>query len=307
MALRSRTRIVFSLLSVVVLMTASTRSTLAVPDIMYETFGQNGVSGFNLATGSGVGNLGVPATNIVAGGGMVYFQSGNTIYSTTTNLVGLNTVITNGQAPTGLALDAADGILYETFGSNGVSAINLVTGRGVGNLFVPATNIVYGNGIVYFESGNTIYSSSANLVGLTTVLTNGQAPIGLALDAADGILYETFGANGVSGINLSTGRGVGNLGISATNIVYGNGSVYFENGDTIYSSSLNLVGLNTVHTNGEPASGLAFLATPAAVPEPGSIVLAFVGLLGLAGRYLWRVLRTRQGFVGSRVYCASDC
>jgi hypothetical protein len=39
----------------------------------------------------------------------------------------------------------SNGILYETFGSNGVAAINLTDPpTGLGNLFVPATNIVAG-------------------------------------------------------------------------------------------------------------------------------------------------------------------
>ena len=138
-------------------------------------------------------------------------------------------------------------VLYETFGANGVAAINLSTPpTGLGSLFDNATNIVAGGGKVYFESGNTIYSTSTNLVGLNTVLTNGQAATGLALDAADGILYETFGPNGISAIDLNNpSMSLGNLFDNATNIVAGGGKVYFESGNTIYSTSTNLVGLNT--------------------------------------------------------------
>jgi hypothetical protein len=202
--------------------------------------------------------------------------------------VGLNVVITNNVTPTGLALDAQDGILYETFGSNGISAINLANSRGLGNLGVKATNIVAGGGMVYFESGNTIYSTSANLVGLHAVITNNVTPTGLALDAQDGILYETFGSNGVSAINLANSRGLGNLGVTATNIVAGNGMVYFESGDTIYSSSADLVGLNAIHTNGEPPVGLALIPSVSSVPEPSALLLMFFGLAGLGGRLLGR-------------------
>jgi hypothetical protein len=115
-------------------------------------------------------------------GGKVYFESGATIYSTSSDLVGLTAIITNTEAPTGLALDASHGILYETFGSNGVAVINRADPRmGLGNLFIPATNIVAGGGKVFFESGATIYSTSPDLVGLNTVLNNNQAPTGLAL------------------------------------------------------------------------------------------------------------------------------
>jgi len=75
------------------------------PAALYETFGSGGVAGINLTNPPvGIGNLNINATNIVAGGGMVYFQSGATIYSSSAKLVGLNTVFTNRVAPTGLAL-----------------------------------------------------------------------------------------------------------------------------------------------------------------------------------------------------------
>jgi PEP-CTERM motif len=253
--------------------------------ILYESFGSNGISSLNLTNSpTGASFFIHTATNIVAGGGMVYFQDGNTIYSTTANLVGLNVVITNNVTPTGLALDAQDGILYETFGSDGISAINLANLRGLGSLFVTATNIVAGGGMVYFESGNTIYSTSANLVGLHAVINNNVTPTCLALNAQDGILYETFGSNGVSAINLADLRGIGDLGVTATNIVAGNGMVYFESGDTIYSSSTDLVGLNAIHTNGQAPVGLALIPSSASVPEPSALPLMLFGLVGLAGQ-----------------------
>ena len=155
--------------------------------------------------------------------------------------------------------DLRNGILYETFGSNGASAINLTDPpTGLGNLFMNATNIVAGGGKVYFESGDTIYSTTPDLVGLTAVFTNGQAPTGLALDASSGILYETFGSNGISAIDLADPqRSLGNLFINATNIVAGGGKVYFESGDTIYSTTPDLVGLTAVITNGQAPTGLA--------------------------------------------------
>ncbi len=263
--------------------------------ILYESFGSNGISAINLTDPpTGLGNLFTPATNVVAGGGKVYFESGNTIYSTSTDLVGLTTVLTNGQAPTGLALDASRGILYETFGSNGISAINLADPTmSLGNLFTPATNIVAGGGKVYFESGNTIYSTSTDLVGLTAVLTNGQAPTGLALDASRGILYETFGSNGISAINLADPTmSLGNLFTPATNIVAGGGKVYFESGNTIYSTSTDLVGLTAVLTNGQAPTGLALL-TASSVPEPSSITLVLVALMCWAGRRV-RVLARQK-------------
>ncbi len=295
MRFRLRRRFVRLTAFVFVLLVGSAGFAWAGPSngLLYETFGSNGVAAINLTNPpTGLGNLFTPATNIVAGGGKVYFESGDTIYSTSPDLVGLTTVITNGQAATGLALDASRGILYETFGSNGISAIDLADPqRSLGNLFINATNIVAGGGKVYFESGDTIYSSTPDLVGLTAVFTNGQPATGLALDASRGILYETFGSNGISAIDLADPqRSLGNLFTPATNIVAGGGNVYFESGDTIYSTTPDLVGLTAVFTNGQAPTGLA-LVTTASVPEPSSITLVLVGLMCWAGRHTWFRIR----------------
>jgi hypothetical protein len=108
----------------------------------------------------------------------------------------------------------SNGILYETFGSNGFSAINLTDpSMSLGNLFTPATNIVAGGGKVYFESGNTIYSTSPNLVGLNTVLNNNQTPNGQPFQHAT--LCIIIGAG--KGLRLSTSprEGCANLYVRA--------------------------------------------------------------------------------------------
>jgi hypothetical protein len=172
---------------------------------------------------------------------------------------------------TGAVRAGSTGVLHETFGNGGVSAINLANpSQSLGNLNISATNIVAGGGMVYFE--------------LNVFHTNGAAPTGMALDATAGILYETFGNNGISAISLANPAvSLGNLGVSATNIVAGDGMVYFESGDTIYSTTSDLVGLNVVHTNGAPATGLALDATAAAVPEPSALFLMACGLLAIGG------------------------
>ena len=251
------------------------------PGALYETFGPNGVSGLTLTSPiAGVGNLFVPATNIVAGNGMVYFESGNTIYSTTPTLQGLNTVVVNNAAATGLALDASDGILYESFGANGISAINATTGAGLGNLFQTATNIVAGNGRVYFENGNTVEVHQRDAAGASTVVDNTLAPAGLALDAADGILYESFGANGISGINLATGGGVGNLIQTATNLAYSGNTPISKNGTAINDNDGSR-GASTPSSRATPKRRTGLRCFPCddhAVPEPPALAVMALGL-----------------------------
>ena len=188
---------------------AATAARAAFPGALYETFGDGGVAALDLADPTlALGFLDSNATNIVAGDSGVYFQDGTAIYASGPTLVGATLVHENNFVPTNLALDAADGILYESFGADGVGAININTGAGIGNLNIAATNMVFGDGTVYIQDGTAIYASSADLVGLTLVHDNNFVPTGLALDAADGILYESFGADGVGAISVNTGAGI---------------------------------------------------------------------------------------------------
>ncbi len=262
----------------------ATAARAAVPGALYETFGDGGVVALDLADPAvALGMLGDNATNIVAGDGSFYFQDGTAIYASSPALVGLTLVHNNGAAPTGLALDAANGILYESFGADGVTALSVKTGAGIGDLGIPATNMVFGDGTVYIQDGTAIYASSPTLVGLTLVHNNGAAPTGLALDAADGILYESFGADGVTALSVKTGAGIGDLGIPATNMVFGDGTVYIQDGTAIYTSSADLVGLTLFHDNGTTPLGLAYLpaSTPNAVPEPPTLALILMGFFGV--------------------------
>jgi hypothetical protein len=261
---------------------------------LYEAFGNAGVAAVSLANPTqSFGNLGVSATNIVYAGNSVYFESGSTIYHSSATLQGLATVdVDNAAAPTAIAVNAAAGILYETFGVNGIVAVNLANpSEAFGSLNINATNVVYAGGNVYFESGTTIYESSATLHGLTAVDSlNGVAPTGIAVNSADGILYETFGADGIAAINLANpSQAFGILGVDATNVVYSGGEVYFQDGQTIYESSAVLHGLTAVDSiNAVAPTDFAVMST---VPEPGAAVLMCAGLLGIAGRHF----RERRG------------
>ena len=77
----------------------------ASTNVLYETFGADGVTALDLADpGLALRFLGISATNIVVGGGKVYFEDGATIYETSTDLTGLQVFHVDGEAPTGLAL-----------------------------------------------------------------------------------------------------------------------------------------------------------------------------------------------------------
>lgn len=179
----------------------------------------------------------------------------------------------------------SQGVLYETFGSGGVAGVSLSTPHvGIGALNDPATNIVSAGGNIYFESGTTVYETSANLQGLSVVDSLPTvAPSGFAVDAADGILYESFGQGGIDAISIANPHfAFGGLNIDATNVVYAGGNVYFQSGNTIYESSNTLQGLNVVFSlNTLPPSDFTVAFAPASVPEPSTIVMLATGLMVL--------------------------
>jgi DNA-binding beta-propeller fold protein YncE len=143
---------------------------------------------------------------------------------------------------------------------------------------------VAGGGKVYFEDGATIYETSTDLTGLQVFHVNGEAPTGLAIDPTAGVFYESFGADGVSALDLANpGFAVRFLGVSATNIVAGGGKVYFEDGATIYETSTDLTGLQVFHVNGEAPTGLALYIAPAAaaIPEAPTWAMLMLGVVGL--------------------------
>jgi hypothetical protein len=103
------------------------------------------------------------------------------------------------------------------------------------------------DGLLYWESvGGTVYRSTLNGSGLTTLLTGLSEPTGLALDLADGLLlYADQGDGSVRSSNLSGG---------------------------------NLTLVTTVSTG---LHGVATDQGGAAVPEPASLGLLGAGLAAL--------------------------
>ncbi|ARN80223.1 hypothetical protein [Methylocystis bryophila] len=264
----------------------------AAPGVLYESFGGDGVTGFFTANpGQAVGTIGVNATNVVAGGGKVYWEDGVNIWAANSNLTGASIIHVNGAAPTGLALDATTGILYESFGGDGVTGFFTANpGQAVGTIGVNATNVVAGGGKVYWEDGANIWAANSNLTGASIIHVNGAAPAGLGLDATTGILYESFGGSGISGFfTANPGVAAGNIGVNATNVVAGGGQVYWEDGANIWAASSNLTGASIIHVNGVAPAGLGLYlfpapAAPGPVPGAGLLGLAFLALAGLTAR-----------------------
>ncbi len=282
----------FAVMILTAMAPASSRAA-SFPGGLYEAFGSE-VAGLTLSQPvQELGALGDPATNVVAGGGVVYFEGGPTIFSSTPILQGLTTFHVNNATPTGLALDVADGIIYESI-SGEIAALSTATAAGVAFIGQPATNMVFGDGKLYFEVGNEILTTSPTLVGVDVFHVNNAAPTGLAFDTADNILYESFGADGIAAIDAATGASLADLGQPATNMVFGDGKLYFQDGTEILTTSPLLQGVDVFHINGAAPTGLAFLppASPVAAPEPPTVALTLLGLavaIGFGARARRRV------------------
>ena len=170
----------------------------------YESF-----AGIELAAGSlanpsgGVGLYNGNATNIAVGGDKVYFQDGRNIYSANPDLSGVTLFHVNSIAPTDLAVDAVNGIYYESFAGRELAAPSLANpSSGVGIYYGNATNIAVAGGNVYFQDGVNIYSANTDLSGVTLFHTNGIAPTDLDVYVAATVPEPATWALMVAGAGL---------------------------------------------------------------------------------------------------------
>ncbi len=228
------------------------------------------------------------ATNIAVGGGKVYFQDGVNIYSANPNLTNVTLFHVNGVAPTDIAIDAADGIYYESFAGIELAAASIANPSSeIGFHSGNATNIAFGGGKVYFQDGVNIYSANPNLTNVTLFHVNGVAPTDIAIDAVDGIYYESFAGIELAAASIANPSSeIGFHNGNATNIAFGGGKVYFQDGVDIYSANPDLTDVTLFHVNGVAPTDLAVYTASVAAPEPKTWVLLLIGMasVGWFGR-----------------------
>jgi hypothetical protein len=131
-------------------------------DAYYESFAGIELAAISIANPySAIGIHYGNATNIAVGGGKVYFQDGVNIFSTNPDLTSVSLFHSNGLAPTDIAVDAKEGVLYESFAGIELAAISIANPySAVGIYYGNATNIAVGDGTVYFQDGKNIYSAN---------------------------------------------------------------------------------------------------------------------------------------------------
>ena len=251
---------------------------------LYETFAGHEITALSLTGGASFDFFG-NATNVVAGGGKVYWQDDLRIFMANPDLTGASVFHINGTAPTGLGLDAKDGFLYETFAGHEITALSL-TGGASFDFFGNATNVVAGGGKVYWQDDLRIFVANPDLTGVSVFHINGTAPTGLGLDAKDGFLYETFAGHEITALSLTGGASFDFFG-NATNVVAGGGKVYWQDDLRIFVANPDLTGASVFHINGTAPTGLGlyvFPASPGPVPGQGLLGLAFLALAAFWAR-----------------------
>lgn len=121
-------------------------------------------------------------SNIAIGANKVYLQSGLNIYDANPDLTGLTLLHTNGLAPADIAVDSAGGYFYESFGGpfGEIAAVSLDFGHEYNAISGDFSNITFGGGKVYFQSGLNIYEANPDLSGFALLHTNGLSPADIA-------------------------------------------------------------------------------------------------------------------------------
>jgi MYXO-CTERM domain-containing protein len=278
-------RLFTALLTLVGFATAATAAPFG--GAYYETFAGSEIVAIDLANpslllGIKTGNI----SNVAVGGDTVYYQDGRQIFAGNANLSSTSLFHTNGAVATDLAINVAGNAYYESFGTE-IVAIELANpshllGIRTGNI----TNISVSGGKVYYQDGIKIFVGNADLSSVSLFHTNGVAPTDLAVDADNNVYYESFGDEIVA-IELANpshllGIRTGNI----TNIMVGDGNVYFQEGLKIWRGNRDLSTVSLFHTNGAVAADIALMppARPVFdVDEPPSLGLLALGIVVAGG------------------------
>ncbi len=217
---------------------------------------------------------------------------------------------------TGIAFHPTTGILYGVVSNSGqLITINTTTGAGT---LVGTTGEQIPD--IDFNSAGTLYgwserdaaftrsddlvtldltTGASTLVGLSNFGTSGT---GLAFDSSDSLYVKR--SNTLHSVDATTGLSTGSIGITGTGVGSLDNILAFDNSNVMYSADrtgggatlytvdpttgvATLVGSNSI----DNLSALAFSPAATPIPEPSTLLLFGVGLLGVIGIGLRRQRR----------------
>jgi hypothetical protein len=248
---------------------------------LYATdFAEGQLLQLNLTTGAGTVVGAIPgiteADDLASFGGNLYLVDQ---VRSTFDLLNPTTAAIISSTSLGAAIAGEGGFAINGSGKAFVSASQ----GGTGQLF--GCNVTVNNSCVAIDAVNALHPSmdglALNLSGILYGMS--QSPVG----DANPSLYtidQTTGATTFIGSTGQVGNDLGGLAVDPMNgVIYSafNGELYTINASTGAATAVGAVGFNDL-------SGLAFLNSAAATPEPGTGIALVLGMLALLSRAIAR-------------------
>ena len=257
----------------VLLISLSSGSAHASPITLYATtFNENQLLQINLSTGAGtvVGTiLDTSTADLASFGGNLYAL--DQASTATFNLIDPSTAAILSSTNLGVGIGGEGGFTFNAAGGAFVSN----SAGDTGQLF--GCDVTVNNGCTVIGGGSLTPSMDALAVSAANVLYGmSQSPVG-DVNPSLYIINQTTGVTSLVGSTGQTGNDLGGLAFDPQNgVLYSafNGELYTVNTSTGAVTAVGAIGFTDI-------SGLAFLGTVTATPEPGTAATLATGMLAL--------------------------
>jgi hypothetical protein len=265
-----------------------------------------------MAWGSYFSGTSADAHDLTVAGSHVYWEEGNNIYQA--NIDGSSKILLQsfGIAPTSLAVDETLGTYFASFGGAtqdiGAYPISpMAWGSYFAGTGTSAHDLTVAGNQLFWVEGENIWEENVDGTGKTLLQTFGIDPVSLAVDAASGMYYASFGGTtndiGVYPISpMAWGSYFTGTGTGAHDLTIAGDQLFWLEGDNVWEQNLDGSDKTLLQTFGiAPTSLAVFIPAPdpvdpnepgtaMGVPEPISLSLLGAGVLGVS-----RLRRRRNG------------
>jgi hypothetical protein len=228
--------------------------------------------------------------------GKLYWLEGANVWMQNVDGTGKTLLQTYGVTPTDLAVDAAGGSYFASFGGG----IDMIGKYPLQPFFAGTTlvgtndahGLTYADGKIYWLEGANVWMQNVDGTGKTLLQTYGVTPTDLAVDAASGNYFASFGG----GLDM-----IGKYPLSpffagttftgsddAHGLTYADGKVYWLEGTHVWMQNVDGSGKELLQTFGIAPISLAVETAPLSnplppvgVPDPAATGLLVAGALGI--------------------------